>query len=100
MDSCMSVCVVEFSELKFNSSQFCVSSLLHPRSLVNLVLFGSRQGRLQLWNINTTRLVYTFMGWDSPVTVLEQVINPYYLSSLSVSTHSLAGTHQSLCWNR
>ena len=63
----------EFSELKFDSSMFDISALMHPRGLHNLVLFGSRQGRLQLWNVNTSKLLYTFTGWDSPVTVLEQV---------------------------
>ena len=64
---------VEWSELKFDSSLFDISALVHPQGLKNLILFGSRQGRLQLWNINTSKLLYTFTGWDSPVTVLEQV---------------------------
>ena len=65
---------VEFSELKFDSSVFDISAVMHPRGLKNLVLFGSRQGRLQLWNVNTSKLLYTFTGWDSPVTTLEQVL--------------------------
>jgi len=64
---------VEYGELKFDSSQFDITTLLHPRGLVNLVLFASRQGRLQLWNVKTSRLLYTFTGWDVAVTALEQV---------------------------
>jgi len=64
---------VEWSELKFDSSLFDISALVHPQGLTNLILFGSRQGRLQLWNINTSKLLYTFTGWDAPVTTLEQV---------------------------
>jgi len=75
MSVCVCVCVchlVEWSELKFDSSQFTITALLHPRGLKNLVLFASRQGRLQLWNVNTSRLLYTFTGWDAAVTALEQ----------------------------
>jgi len=68
------VCVTEeFSELKFDSTVFDISALVHPQGLTNLVLFGSRQGRLQLWNVNISKLLYTFTGWESPVTKLEQV---------------------------
>jgi len=79
------VCVnmsVEFGELKFDSSTFDISAAVHPQGLTNLTLFGSRQGRLQLWNINTSKLLYTFTGWDSPVTTLEQVL---YCSSCAGS---------------
>ncbi len=27
---------------------------------------------MQLWNLNSSKLIYTFAGWDSPVTVLAQ----------------------------
>lgn len=40
--------------------------------LVLQVLLGSRQGSLQLWNLHKGKLIYTFLGWNSPVTVLEQ----------------------------
>ena len=65
--------VVEYGELRFDSTMFDISAMIHPQGLHNLILFGSRQGRLQLWNVNTSRLLYTFTGWDSPVTALEQV---------------------------
>lgn len=34
---------------------------------VDLCLFS---GALQLWNLNSSKLVHSFVGWDSPVTVL------------------------------
>jgi len=73
MSVCVCVCKAEYGELKFDSSQFAVTAMLHPRGLVNVVLFASRQGRLQLWNVNTSRLLYTFSGWDAAVTALQQV---------------------------
>jgi hypothetical protein len=63
----------EFGQLQFNKSSFDVSAIVHPQGIKNVVLFGSRQGSLQLWNINTSKLLYTFVGWDSAVTALEQV---------------------------
>jgi U3 small nucleolar RNA-associated protein 21 len=63
----------EFGQLQFNKSSFDISAVVHPRGIKNVVLFGSRQGSLQLWNINTSKLLYTFAGWDSGVTALEQV---------------------------
>lgn len=45
---------------------------MHPSTYINKVLFGSRQGGLQLWNLNSQKLVYSFDGWNSAVTVLEQ----------------------------
>ena len=62
-----------FSELEFNQKEFEVTALVHPRGEVNILLFGSRQGQLQLWNINTMKLLCSYVGWGAPVTVLEQV---------------------------
>lgn len=31
------------------------------------VLLGSEEGSLQLWNLQSKKLVYTFAGWNSPV---------------------------------
>ena len=63
----------EYGSLEFNKGSFDVSALIHPRGIKNAVLFGSRQGSLQLWNINTSKLLYTFQGWNSAVRTLEQV---------------------------
>jgi len=72
---CVCLCVsVEWTEMKCDSWLFHISALMHPQGLKNLVLFGSRQGRLQLWNVNTSKLLYTFTGWDSPVTTMQQVV--------------------------
>jgi len=51
---------------------FHVTSIMHPETYLNKILFGSSEGPLQLWNLKTNKLVYTFKGWDSGVTVLEQ----------------------------
>ena len=49
-----------------------VSALLHPSTYINKILFGSHQGRMQLWNIKSNKLIYSFAGWDAGVTVLTQ----------------------------
>ena len=63
---------VEYLEMTFNNSRTEVSALCHPSSYLDKVLVGSSQGHLQLWNLRTTKLVYTFDGWGSGVTVLQQ----------------------------
>lgn len=45
---------------------------VHPSTYLNKILLGSQQGQLQLWNIRTNKLIYTFTGWGSPVLVLSQ----------------------------
>ena len=62
-----------YLELEFDNLSFAVSCLVHPSTYLNKVVFGSRQGGLQLWNIKSNNLIYTFTGWGEPVTALEQV---------------------------
>nr|XP_022919949.1 WD repeat-containing protein 36 [Onthophagus taurus] len=61
-----------FSELIFNNETFRISSICHPATYINKILFGSEQGSMQLWNINTSKLIYTFKGWDCGISCLEQ----------------------------
>lgn len=61
----------EFLELSFNESDFQISTICHPPTYLNKILLGSWQGKLQIWNVRTSKLVYTFDGWKSPVTVTE-----------------------------
>lgn len=46
--------------------------MLHPSTYLNKILVGSDEGALQLWNVHTMKRIYTFKGWGSPVTSLEQ----------------------------
>ncbi len=62
-----------YTELQFDNQTFRVTSIVHPSTYLNKIVFGSHQGALQLWNIRTSELLFTFKGWESPVTVLEQV---------------------------
>jgi U3 small nucleolar RNA-associated protein 21 len=59
--------------MEFSNASFKISTILHPSTYLNKILLGSTQGAMQLWNIHTNKLIYTFNGWDSPVTALEQV---------------------------
>ncbi|XP_033115052.1 WD repeat-containing protein 36-like [Anneissia japonica] len=61
-----------YMELEFNNSTFRISTMMHPSTYLNKILFGSHQGTLQLWNIRKNKLVYTFDGWNSHVTAIEQ----------------------------
>ncbi|KAK9881958.1 hypothetical protein WA026_018150 [Henosepilachna vigintioctopunctata] len=62
----------KFLELNFNKDDFRITSIIHPSTYINKILLGSEQGQLQLWNINTSKLIYTFKGWRSAVTALAQ----------------------------
>jgi len=62
----------EVLELTFTPSRSRVSALCHPSTYMDKVLVGTCQGHLQLWNLKSTKLVYTFAGWGAGVTVLQQ----------------------------
>lgn len=61
----------QFLELEFEEEHFKVSTVCHPPTYLNKILLGSQQGQLQLWNLKTSKLIYTFNGWNSAVTVTE-----------------------------
>ncbi|XP_071864291.1 WD repeat-containing protein 36 [Bombus fervidus] len=60
------------SELDFSVKHFKITTIIHPNTYVNKILLGSEQGQLQLWNLRVLKLIYTFKGWNTPVTALEQ----------------------------
>ncbi|XP_054253451.1 WD repeat-containing protein 36 [Indicator indicator] len=62
----------EYLQVDFDNATFAVSALLHPSTYLNKVLLASEQGSLQLWNISSNKLLYSFPGWHSAVTTLEQ----------------------------
>lgn len=59
-------------ELNFSNSVFKITKMMHPATYMNKILFGSEQGQMQLWNIKTVKMIYTFKGWDSMISALEQ----------------------------
>ncbi|XP_028273149.1 WD repeat-containing protein 36 [Parambassis ranga] len=61
-----------YLRLQFDPMTFDVSAMMHPSTYLNKVLLGSSQGALQLWNIKTSKLLFTFAGWSAGVTVLQQ----------------------------
>ncbi|XP_063744839.1 WD repeat-containing protein 36 isoform X2 [Eleginops maclovinus] len=61
-----------YLRLQFDSASFAVSAMMHPSTYLNKVLLGSSQGALQLWNIKTSKLLFTFPGWSAGVTALQQ----------------------------
>ena len=63
----------QYLSLEFNNSTFEITAALHPITYVNKILFGSRQGTMQLWNISKNKMIYEFVGLpSSPITVLQQ----------------------------
>lgn len=54
------------------SGTFSPTCMLHPHTYLNKILIGSDSGELQLWNIQSKKLIYSFKGWNSKVTSLGQ----------------------------
>ena len=47
---------------------------MHPITYLNKILLGSKQGTMQLWNIKTSQLVYSFKANNnSAITIIKQV---------------------------
>ncbi|KAG7314833.1 hypothetical protein KOW79_022136 [Hemibagrus wyckioides] len=61
-----------YLQISFDRSTFEVGAVMHPSTYLNKILFGSSQGSLQLWNVKSNKLLFTFPGWGSAVTVLQQ----------------------------
>ncbi|NWR76965.1 WDR36 protein, partial [Centropus unirufus] len=62
----------EYLQVEFDKATFAVSAVLHPSTYLNKILLGSEQGSLQLWNIRSNKLLYSFPGWHLAVTTLAQ----------------------------
>ncbi|GFO27669.1 WD repeat-containing protein 36 [Plakobranchus ocellatus] len=62
----------QYLQLKFDPQSFLVTAIGHPHTYVNKIILGSQQGTLQLWNIKSNKLVYSFAGWGSPITDIQQ----------------------------
>ena len=59
--------------MEFSNSTFEISAALHPITYVNKILFASKQGTMQLWNVSKNKMIYDYKNLkDSPITVLEQ----------------------------
>lgn len=59
-------------QLNFDLKVFKITTILHPSTYVNKILLGSEQGSMQLWNLSTAKLIFTFPGWGCAVSCLEQ----------------------------
>lgn len=60
----------EYLDLEFNNTDFKISAVMHPPTYLNKILFGSEQGRLQLWNLKDCKLIHTFAELGSKIVVL------------------------------
>lgn len=64
-----------YLKLDFPKESFEISAMLHPVSYLNKILFGSKQGTMQLWNIKSSQLIYSYKPFDAGITVLKQARN-------------------------
>lgn len=58
--------------IHFDEGSFKITALCHPLTYKDKCLLGSEQGQLELWNLPNEKCLYTFRGWESPVTCLVQ----------------------------
>lgn len=61
-----------YMEMEFQPKSFEITAIVHPATYLNKILIGSRQGKMQLWNLKTSKLLHIFRGWDCGVCVMEQ----------------------------
>ncbi|VEN56885.1 unnamed protein product [Callosobruchus maculatus] len=61
-----------YLELTFSSKSFNISAMLHPSTYINKILFASDKGEMQLWNINSAKMIYSFKSWKAAICCLEQ----------------------------
>lgn len=60
-----------YLEIPFNAEKFEITAIAHPPTYINKMLFGSKQGSMQLWNLRDNRLIYTFIGQEKSITCIE-----------------------------
>ncbi|RIA88602.1 Utp21 specific WD40 associated putative domain-containing protein [Glomus cerebriforme] len=60
-----------YDEIKFDE-RFTLSTIIHPSTYLNKILIGSRQGIMQIWNIRTKKMKYSFPSFGFPITFLTQ----------------------------
>ena len=61
-----------YLSLNFPIDSFQITCMLHPVSYLNKILLASKQGTMQLWNMKTSKMVYTYKSFNSGVTCLRQ----------------------------
>ncbi|KAJ5073618.1 wd repeat-containing protein [Anaeramoeba ignava] len=49
-----------------------ITTIQHPETYLNKILVGSKEGKIELWNINTKIKLYEFPGWNSEIKCISQ----------------------------
>ena len=73
-----------YLSLNFAKETFEITCLLHPITYLNKILFASKQGSMQLWNIKTSQLIYSFKSFNSAITILKQVKNTFWMNNFTL----------------
>eukprot|EP01132_Coremiostelium_polycephalum_P001123 gene1123-1428_t len=55
----------------FPANTHTITDFIHPRGYFNKVLIVFESGEMQLWNLKTLKHIYTFKGWNSKITSIE-----------------------------
>ena len=55
-----------------SESESKVKVLFHPATYINKILIGFEDGKMQLWNLLSEKLIYTFKGWGKEITEIVQ----------------------------
>ncbi|CAG7734965.1 unnamed protein product [Allacma fusca] len=82
-------------ELKLNDEP---TILMHPATYLNKVLIGFKNGTMQLWNIHTLDIIYTFQGFGSTINAIVQapavdVVAVSLPDKQSIALHNLKLDH-------
>jgi len=49
-----------------------VNIVMHPPTYINKLLVAYKDGTMEIWNFNTSKLIYTFPGWGSEILCIAQ----------------------------
>ncbi|KAG5440145.1 hypothetical protein PCANB_001714 [Pneumocystis canis] len=60
-----------YSEIKIDQKS-SISCMLHPATYLNKLVLGKIDGTLEIWNIRTMKIIYTFPSFKAAITCLEQ----------------------------
>ncbi|UYV82624.1 WDR36 [Cordylochernes scorpioides] len=79
-DNCLNVWNIrdeeQYCSLRPDPAQFQITAITHPLTYLNKVLLGSQQGTLQLWSLESGRMVREYNhGWASAVTSIQQDVS-------------------------
>ena len=74
LPTCTLTLIELYGELHFDLELFPISCAMHPSTYLNKILLGSHRGEMQLWNIHTGKMIYSFTtawGGSAILTIVQ-----------------------------